>query len=183
MSTPLHLVVGGQSSGKSAWAEHQVLLHTPDWLRPVIVCPCEVVDSSMQARIQAHQAARDPRWVTVERFDLAHVYDQLDPDIPVLVDALDTWLSQRAYEMGLDQPSPPNPDAATQTLMDEITQFARDAKARLAPTYVIAGVPGVGLVPLGVETRRLVDLHGKLTQALAPDLVTWIHAGRVLAQG
>lgn len=183
MQSRVHLVVGGQSSGKSAWAEAQVLGLTPDWIHPVIVCPCEPFDAGMRARIMAHQAVRDPRWVTKETFDLASVVDRLDPDVPVLVDALDTWLSQRAYDLGLDQPNPSDEAAKTDHLLKEAAAFAALAKGRIAPTYIIAGVPGVGLVPLGAETRRLVDLHGKVTQALAPDQVTWVHAGRVIAQG
>lgn len=183
MQSRVHLVVGGQSSGKSAWAEAQVLGLTPDWIHPLIVCPCEPFDDGMRARIAAHQAVRDPRWETRETFDLAAVFDHLDPDVPVLVDALDTWLSQRAYELGLDQPEPADEAAHTAALLAEVAHFAELAKARLAPTFIIAGVPGVGLVPLGAEARRLVDLHGKVTQALAPDQVTWVHAGRVIAQG
>lgn len=183
MQARVHLVVGGQSSGKSAWAEAQVLQYTPDWIRPVIVCPCEPFDDGMRARIATHQAIRDPRWDTHETFDLNHVLTSLDPDVPVLVDALDTWLSQRAYELGLDTAQPVDPASRTAILLGEVAAFSAQAKARIAPTYVIAGTPGVGLVPLGEETRRLVDLHGKATQALAPDLVTWVHAGRVIAQG
>lgn len=183
MKSRVHLVVGGQSSGKSAWAEAQVLGLTPDWLRPVIVCPCEAFDDGMRDRIAVHQAVRDPRWITRETFDLGAIYERLDPDVPVLVDALDTWLSQRAVDLGLDQPNPADIDAKTQTLLDEAAAFAGKARIRIAPTFIIAGVPGVGLVPMGTETRRLVDLHGKITQALTPDLVTWVHAGRVIAQG
>lgn len=183
MQSRVHLVVGGQSSGKSAWAEAQVLSITPDWIRPVIVCPCEPFDDGMRDRIAAHQANRDPRWETRETFDLAGVFAHLDPDVPVLVDALDTWLSQRAYDLGIDQPDPEALASNTTALIEEAAAFSEAAKGRLAPTYIIAGVPGVGLVPLGAQARRLVDLHGKITQALEPDQVTWVHAGRVIAQG
>lgn len=183
MQSRVHLVVGGQSSGKSAWAEAQILKITPDWIRPIIVCPCEAFDDGMRERIATHQTNRDPRWVTRETFDLGSVFEHLDPDVPVLVDAIDTWVSQRAYELGIDQPNPDNLQANTQALIEEAETFSANAKARIAPTIIIAGVPGVGLVPLGAETRRMVDLHGKVTQALTPDLVTWVHAGRVIAQG
>ncbi|WP_336249863.1 bifunctional adenosylcobinamide kinase/adenosylcobinamide-phosphate guanylyltransferase [Stomatohabitans albus] len=183
MTVRLHLVVGGQSSGKSAWAEKTVLAATEEWLRPVIICPCIAFDDGMKQRIQAHQEARHERWLTVETFDITHVFDQIDPDVPVLVDAVDTWLSQRAYELGLDQADPTDEIARSRSLIDEASRFGELAKERIAPTVVIAGVPGMGLVPLGTETRRLVDLHGRITQALHPDLVTWVHAGRVIAQG
>lgn len=183
MRAKLHLVVGGQSSGKSEWAEDTVLTTTPEWISPVILCPCEPFDQAMKDRIARHQAVRDDRWTTVEGFNLLELIANVPTDTPILIDAIDTWVSQRAWELGIDQPKRSDVALLMGRLIEEATAIGRAIKQRVAQTLIIAGVPGLGMVPLGEETRRLVDLHGKITQALEPDQVTWIHAGRVIAQG
>lgn len=174
----LVLVTGGQSSGKTTWAGRQAAAVAGDGT-VVVVAPAEAWDDEMAARIARHRADRPDHWRTLETFDLVGALAGAGPDVPVVVDALDTWLVRRAHDTGLDRDDLDVAGASTAeaAVLADVDDFAAAVRARPGPTWVVAGQPGLGVVPLGAVTRRHVDVHGRACQRLAADEVVLLVAG------
>lgn len=175
----LVLVTGGQSSGKTSWAGDAAQRAAGDDAEVVVVAPADAWDDEMAARIARHQADRPSHWRTLETFDLVGALAKAGTDVPVVVDALDTWLVRRAHEEGLDDEAatPAVADAAEARILADVVAFASAARNRPGPVWVVAGQPGLGLVPLGSSTRRHVDAHGRVCRHLGADEVVLLLAG------
>lgn len=175
----LVLVTGGQSSGKSSWAGDAAQEAAGIDGEVVVVAPAEAWDVEMAARIARHRQDRPAHWQTLETFDLVGALETVGSDVPVVVDALDTWLVRRASDTGLDDATAAADAvaAAEVHLLAEVEMFATAVRARSGPVWVVAGQPGLGLVPLGAVTRRHVDAHGRACRALGADEVVLLVAG------
>lgn len=175
----LVLVTGGQSSGKTAWAGDAAQRAAGDDAAVVVVAPADAWDEEMAARIARHRADRPSHWRTLETFDLVGALATAGPDAPVVVDALDTWLVRRANEEGLDDDdaTPAAATAAETRILAELQAFVSAVRDRRGPVWVVAGQPGLGLVPLGAVTRRHVDVHGRACRLLGADEVVLLVAG------
>lgn len=179
------LVTGGQSSGKSDWAGAAAQEAAGPDGEVVVVAPSDAWDDEMAARIARHRRDRPAHWRTLETFDLVGALVEAGPHAPVVVDALDTWLARRAHEERLDDDTATatavEAHAAEARLLDDVAAFAAAARARPGPVWVIAGQPGLGLVPLGAVTRRHVDAHGRASRHLGADEVVLMIAGAAFA--
>ncbi len=182
----LVLVTGGQSSGKTAWAGDAAQAAAGSDAEVVVVAPAEAWDAEMAARIERHRQDRPDHWRTLETFDLNGALEAAGPGTPVVVDALDTWLVRRAYDEGLDDEtaSRAEAEAAEARILAEVGRFADACRARPGSVWVVAGQPGLGLVPLGVVTRRHVDVHGRACRHLdAAEVVLMIAGAAITAPG
>jgi len=146
------LVLGGQRSGKSRYAERLV---AESGLLPVYVAAARPQDAEMAARIGLHRERRGPAWLTVEEpLDLAGTIDRLARDgRGVLVECLTLWLAN-LMEAGVD-PS----DAATELLA------ALDRAA--GPVVLVSNEVGSGVIPANALARRYADALGTLNQRVA----------------
>lgn len=156
------LVIGGAASGKSAFAERLVTAAPGPWL---YVATAEAYDAEMQAKIQAHRAARGPAWMTEEC--------PLDPeralrkvtDGTVLIDCLTLWLSNLLLS-GAD-------------LVAAETRLTQAIDACPAPIVAVTNETGMGVVPDTPLGRRFRNAQGALNQRLAAraGLVVTVIAG------
>ncbi len=95
MASQLCLVLGGVRSGKSAFAEKLVR----QMERPTLyLATGQASDAEMAQRILRHREARPAEWRTVEEplelaDSLATELDSAGPSSVVLMDSLDTWVS------------------------------------------------------------------------------------------
>ncbi|TVQ37433.1 MAG: bifunctional adenosylcobinamide kinase/adenosylcobinamide-phosphate guanylyltransferase [Geminicoccaceae bacterium] len=149
---PLVLALGGQRSGKSAWAERRTLATR---LAPIYVATAEPRDDEMDARIQLHQARRGPAWALVEEpLALDEVVAEWSrPDRVLLIDCLTLWLSNL---MGVEADVTAATDALAQRL-----------EARQGPVVLVSNEVGSGVVPMHALARRFVDEAGRLHQRVA----------------
>lgn len=87
----LALVIGGASSGKSAFAENLVVSTG----RPrVYIATAQAYDAEMEAKIEAHKEMRGPDWKTIEApVDVPDVLTGITHEKIVLIDCLTLWLS------------------------------------------------------------------------------------------
>lgn len=176
------LILGGARSGKSRLAEARAAqwLATPGrqaWL----LATAQAGDAEMAARIQRHQvdrAARVPALATLE------VALPQQPGLPaalaahstpqrlLVVDCLTLWLTQQAMPLH-DAPASP---AQLQALCDDLVAALRGLPG---PAVLVSNEIGLGVMPLGAETRRFVDALGWLHQAVAAacERVTLVVAG------
>ncbi len=147
----LELVIGGARSGKSAYAEQCA----EDSNRSVLyIATATAEDQEMQQRISHHKYNRPPHWQTIEEpIQLSKVLS-INPDAFVIVDCLTLWmtnilaLENKQYEQ-------------------EMAQFFVVIENITTPIIFVTNEVGMGVVPLGEETRRFVDETGRLHQRLA----------------
>lgn len=148
------LVLGGQSSGKSAYAEG--LLSGP--VTYVATAPPRDGDPDWEQRVAAHTARRPASWRTLETPDVAKALRSAPG--PVLVDDLGLWLTA-VLDGHWESPSArPAFDAALAELLDAWAEV-RDLAVLVAPEV------GSGVVPATRSGRLFADLLGRATTALA----------------
>lgn len=163
-SSHVTLVLGGQRSGKSAYAERLVAR------RPgpcVYLATAEAGDAEMTERIRRHRERRGERWTTVEApLDLAERLTEVSrPDRAVLVDCLTLWLSNLLAAAR-------DPEGETRLLLDALDRVS-------GPVVLVSNEVGLGVVPDNALARRFVDHAGRLHQAVAglADSVIFMAAG------
>ena len=169
------LILGGQKSGKTARAESLAaawLDQSPEH-RAVYIATAQAWDEEMRERIARHRhdrAERVPRMETVEEpVELAHAIGQHSrADTLIVVDCLTLWLTaQLMPAVGNAQVGAPR-DAISLAL-----------KACAGPIILISNEIGLGVIPMGRDTRAFVDALGGLNQqaAAACERVTLMSAG------
>ena len=166
------LILGGARSGKSQYAEQQVLALAK---QPIYLATGTAGDSEMAERIAHHQQRRGQHWQLVEEpTALASALKKWDAkDRVILIDCLTLWISNC-----LIQPQQPEQclENEKQALLDILPQLRADI-------FIVSNEVGSGVVPLGQLSRQFVDHSGWLHQALAKmcDRVTLVVAGLPLA--
>lgn len=184
------LVLGGQRSGKSRRAEllARHWLAQSDQHRAVMVATGQPWDDEMAARIARHQADRAqrvPGMTTVEEpLALSEALAlNSDPHTLVVVDCLTLWLTNLLMPVQASQ------DAFSSNF-ESSQPTALDLTARLAmllvaiektpgPVVLVGNEIGLGVIPMGRDTRAFVDSLGRLNQdvASACQRVTFMAAG------
>ena len=161
------LVLGGQSSGKSAYAE-SLLTGAVTY---VATAPRHAEDPDWQRKVAVHADRRPPEWTTLETGDVAGVLR--DTAGPVLVDDLGLWLA-RVLDDHWDSPE-------ARTIFDEALADLLDAWSTTAAHVVLVSPEvGSGIVPSTSSGRLFADLLGRATTALAQwsDEVVQVIAGQ-----
>ena len=162
------LVLGGQRSGKSRYAEALV---AASGRRLVYLATATPGDSEMQERIAAHRARRgEGRWHTIEEpLDLAGaLWRAARVDTAVLVDCLTLWLTNL---MGAERDVEQETGRLTATL------------AKIAgPVVIVSNEVGSGIIPANALARRYADELGTMNQRVAEavDRVMLVAAGMPL---
>ena len=179
-------ILGGQKSGKSRRAEERAI----DWLasgsrprRAVLIATAQAYDDEMQERIVRHQADRAervPGMRTIEEpIELARaIVTQSTPETLVVVDCLTMWLTNLLMPMPSEDARPVTRTPAAHIAM--LLVALRDAPG---PVVLVGNEIGLGVIPMGRETRAFVDALGRLNQdvAAACGRVTLMAAGLPLS--
>jgi adenosylcobinamide kinase/adenosylcobinamide-phosphate guanylyltransferase len=152
------LILGGQKSGKSRRAEQlaQQWLAQSNEHRAVLVATARPWDDEMRERILRHQqdrAERVPGMVTVEE------------------------------PLQLAQALTRHSAANTLVVFDCLTLWLTNLLMPAGPLVLVGNEIGLGVIPLGRETRAFVDALGQLNQQVAAACarVTLMAAGLPLA--
>lgn len=156
------LILGGARSGKSAHAQRRA---AACGLPVTVIATGSAGDAEMAERIAHHRAARPAGWRVVEapRELAAALGAEAAPGRCLIVDCLTLWLLNvidREFE------------AERQALLDLLPGLPGEV-------LLVANEIGLGIVPLGAETRRFRDEAGRLNQDLAAvcERVTFVAAG------
>jgi adenosylcobinamide kinase/adenosylcobinamide-phosphate guanylyltransferase len=176
------LILGGQRSGKSRRAEMLARL----WLDAapghgaVLIATATPWDEEMRERIARHRqdrAGRVPRMVTVEEpLALAQAITlHSSARTLVVVDCLTLWLTNLlmpAESSESNSPSAHDPQEEAAMLLIAI-------QGCTGPVVLVGNEIGLGVIPMGRETRAFVDALGRLNQdvAAACERVTFMAAG------
>lgn len=188
-------ILGGQRSGKSRRAEAlaQRWLAESPLHRAVLIATAQPWDDEMRERIAHHQqdrAERVPGMRTVEEpLALGTALAQhSDPKTLVVVDCLTLWLTNLLMP---HEPANEQLGNAESSLEYESNRpIALDSRAQEAmlliaikkaagPVVLVGNEIGLGVIPLGRETRDFVDALGRLNQDVAAvcERVTFMAAG------
>ncbi len=163
----LTLILGGASSGKSAYAER---LATVSGLSPVYLATGRAGDGEMADKIARHQARRGPEWQLVEApLDLAQPLQQAGAGQVLLLDCLTLWLSNQLE--------------AGHNIELETTRLLEALSTTKAQVIAVSNELGMGLVPATPLGRSFRDAQGQLNQrvAAAAARVTFVAAGLPLS--
>ena len=184
-SSPLarsELILGGQKSGKSRRAEALAqgwLAQSPEHCA-VLIATAQPWDDEMRERILRHQQDRTervPEMRTVEEpLALAQalaLHSQCRT--LVVVDCLTLWLTN--WLMSIEDSK--HKEAVAQTLPEQAAMLLIAIKKTAGPVVLVGNEIGLGVIPLGRETRAFIDALGRLNQDVAAvcERVTFMAAG------
>ena len=161
------LVLGGQSSGKSAFAES--LVHGE--VTYVATAAARPGDQEWDRRIAAHQERRPSSWTTLETQDLPSVLRAATGQ--VLIDDLGLWLTH-VLDGHWDSPGARN-------VFDEALDALLKAwDGTRAHVVLVAPEVGSGVIAATPSGRLFTDLLGRASTALADasDEVVQVVAGQ-----
>lgn len=176
------LILGGQKSGKSRRAE----LLARNWLaqspshQAVMIATAQPWDEEMRERIARHQtdrAERVPGMQTVEEplalGETLARYSQ--PQTLVVVDCLTLWLTNLLMPAENNEQN----EAAAHAARAQVAMVLRAIENAAGPVVLVGNEIGLGVIPLGRETRAFVDALGLLNQQVAQacQRVTFMAAG------
>ena len=163
MHPHLSLILGGVRSGKSEFAESLAR----DLDRPILyVATGRSTDAEMEERIRRHRERRPAHWKTLEEpLDLAGglktALSSSDSPPAVLIDSLDTWVSN----MLLEHPEKVGPaETLTLAALDRLLEVQRHWPEAW---FLVSGEVGLSPVPPNPLGRRFQDLLGLVNQKVA----------------
>lgn len=183
MTRGRELVLGGQKSGKSRYAEQCALefLHRDEQNQLVFLVTAQAGDAEMTARIIRHRqdrARQFPNSVTVEvAANLSQVIRQYrDTHTLLVIDCLTLWLTGLLMPLGQSELGADASEKAEEEIMDLLRALQESAQC---PIVIVSNEIGLGVIPLGAQTRHFVDRLGVLNQQVAAhvDHVTLMVAG------
>ena len=195
MQARSEFILGGQRSGKSRRAE----LLARDWLaqspdhKALMIATATAWDEEMAERIARHQfdrAERVPGMTTIE--------EPIDPggviqthsgsQTMVVVDCLTLWLTnllmphettdKSATNAGINRNIASNMPLV-QYIKGHTATFLIAIKNAAGPVVLVGNEIGLGVIPMGRDTRQFVDTLGRLNQEVADvcERVTFMAAG------
>lgn len=164
----MRLVLGGERSGKSAYAL-RVFAEMPG--PKALVATGLALDASMRERIERHRRERTADVALIEAPDDLVRTLAGSGHASLLVEGLDFWLYRRLCE--------PGPDGPPETAVPALVQAARDVVGRGGRLVLVSLEAGLGPLAMDGIGRRFVREMGGLNQALAgaADAVDWVVAG------
>ena len=188
MTSRSELILGGQRSGKSRRAE----LLARDWLaqspshQAVMIATATAWDDEMRQRIARHQldrAERVPGMLTVE--EAIHLGEAIQshgtPQTIVVVDCLTLWLTNllMPHENAENDRKNASNAPVAQVIRAQEASLLIAIENSAGPVVLVGNEIGLGVIPMGRETRDFVDALGRLNQdvAAACERVTFMAAG------
>lgn len=148
----IHLITGGERSGKSVYAEQLAKQLSP---QPVYIATARIWDEEFHERVRKHQDRRGSEWINYEE-------EKYPSQLPisrevVLLDCLTLW----ATNFFFDNNSEVEPSLSL--LKNEFDRLA-DMELHLLIVTNEIGLGGVSIAPI---QRRFTELQGWLNQYIA----------------
>ena len=160
----IHLITGGERSGKSTYAESEALRLSG---QPVYLATARVWDEEFRQRILRHQERRGPEWTNIEE-DIRPSRHDFTGRV-VLIDCITLWATNYFFDMQQDV------DQALEALKKEFdTLVQQDA------TFIfVTNELGMGGMSESRTQRLFTQLQGWMNQYVAAraDRVTLMVSG------
>jgi adenosylcobinamide kinase / adenosylcobinamide-phosphate guanylyltransferase len=150
------LVLGGNKSGKSTYAEKLAL----DSKRKVYYIATSVFkDDEMAQKIKMHQERRPKEWETIEEgYDLLKIIQNVEKDSYYLIDCMTVYLSNILTKYNNE-----NNDFFVNHIKDIISLM----KPSSANFIIVSNEVGCGIISLTAIGRRFAEVSGIVNQILA----------------
>lgn len=146
----IHFVLGGAKSGKSRFAENQVMRYSAPW---IYLATARCHDYEMQEKIKSHQQQRGQGWQTIEEpIDLADIL-QANNTHSILIDCLTLWLTNLLMD--------------ERDVEKEIHHLIAALKVFRGNVVIVSNEVGQGIVPDNALARRFINEAGILHQKVA----------------
>ena len=160
----IHLVTGGQRSGKSEYAEKLVLKRTEN---PVYLATSRIWDENHKKRIDNHKARRGKQWENIEEELNIGKFNFLNR--VVLIDCITLWLNNLFFDYNNDV------DIALELAKKEIDLLYKQNSEFIMVTNEI----GLGGHPSNELAMKFTDLQGYVNQYIAQkaETVTMLISG------
>ncbi|MDM8158754.1 bifunctional adenosylcobinamide kinase/adenosylcobinamide-phosphate guanylyltransferase [Labilibaculum sp. K2S] len=160
----IHLITGGQRSGKSLFAE-DLALSLND--QPVYLATSRIWDEAHRERIEIHKNRRGNQWTTIEEEKFLSQHDFTGK--VVLLDCITLWINNFFFDNGEDD---------KKSLL-EATQELENIFAQNCNWIIVTNELGLGGYPGNKIAMRFNDLQGSINQYIAKraDRVTLIISG------
>ncbi|MBF1396210.1 bifunctional adenosylcobinamide kinase/adenosylcobinamide-phosphate guanylyltransferase [Porphyromonas sp.] len=160
----IHLITGGERSGKSTYAESEALRLSES---PVYLATARIWDEEFRQRILRHQERRGPEWTNIEE-DIRPSKHDFTGRV-VLIDCITLWATNYFFDMQQDV------DQALEALKKEFdTLIQQDA------TFIfVTNELGMGGMSESRTQRLFTQLQGWMNQYVAAraDRVTLMVSG------
>lgn len=160
----IHLITGGERSGKSTYAESEALRLSES---PIYLATARVWDEEFRQRILRHQERRGPEWTNIEE-DIRPSKHDFTGRV-VLIDCITLWATNYFFDMQQDV------DQALEALKKEFdTLIQQDA------TFIfVTNELGMGGMSESRTQRLFTQLQGWMNQYVAAraDRVTLMVSG------
>ena len=160
----IHLITGGERSGKSTYAESEALRLSG---QPVYLATARIWDEEFRQRILRHQERRGPEWTNIEEDIRPSKHDF--PGRVVLIACITLWATNYFFDMQQDV------DQALEALKKEFdTLVQQDA------TFIfVTNELGMGGMSESRTQRLFTQLQGWMNQHVAAraDRVTLMVSG------
>ncbi len=174
---PLWLVIGGVSSGKSAWAEQFIMNtlnhHEVEYIATLDESAASLSDSVLHQKLAQHRMRRPLAWTLWQEPDnpIGRILE-LPETHDVLWDGVGPYISRYMLRHGRSTERKeynnrdfaqerPNPD---QTMEEVWTETLFRISQRKADTVIVSEEAGLGLIPMERETYDFVRILGKFNQ-------------------
>ncbi len=188
----IHFVLGGARSGKSRFAEYQIIaLSKKVNKQAVYIATATAFDQEMGIRIAKHQSDRaqneESTWQLIEcPINLAETLQQCDRGKIYLLDCLTLWLNNLLFSEQVQEIEQGHKKSQVESsvqqeihLKKEINNLLTVLNSLKTDIVIVSNEVGSGIVPLGQATRLYVDYCGWLNQEIAQiaQKVTLVTAG------
>ena len=160
----IHLITGGERSGKSTYAESEALRLSES---PVYLATARVWDEEFRQRILRHQERRGPEWTNIEE-DIRPSKHDFTGRV-VLIDCITLWATNYFFDMQQDV------DQALEALKKEFDTLVQQD----ATFIVVTNELGMGGMSESRTQRLFTQLQGWMNQHVAAraDRVTLMVCG------
>lgn len=160
----IHLITGGERSGKSTYAEAEALRLSS---HPVYLATARIWDEEFRGRILRHQERRGPEWTNIEE-ELHPSHHDFTGQV-VLLDCLTLWATNFFFDLQEDI------DSALQALQEEFDRLCQQE----ATFLIVTNELGMGGVSPSRTQRLFTQLQGWMNQYVAAraDRVTLMVSG------
>lgn len=148
----IHLITGGERSGKSSYAQ-KLALELSD--APIYVATARKWDADFQNRIDRHQQERDERWINIEKEK--HLSEIDFSGKVALIDCVTLWLTNFFIDTKND---------VALSLEEAKTEFNKIAKQN-GTLIIVTNEIGMGVHAETHIGRKFTELQGWMNQFLA----------------
>ena len=160
----IHLITGGERSGKSTYAESEALRLSES---PIYLATARVWDEEFRQRILRHQERRGPEWTNIEE-DIRPSKHDFTGRV-VLIDCITLWATNYFFDMQQDV------DQALEALKKEFDTLVQQDAIFIFVTNEL----GMGGMSESRTQRLFTQLQGWMNQYVAAraDRVTLMVSG------